>query len=206
MSTHKLLIQRGSLGIQILPNLLTKFSYCHHFRSPFKKAWWKYSRNFHSSLTRRTLDWLNVARNIRGLQSDVHREKRISDRVYFLYQYYFMDVWKVIEEMSLTIYKNSFVSGTEWIFLAPLTKWCILSQDTSEKRKSNHVETALIEKQIRPLKRFFPPYNQWEKKLFSSALYSRCYEKREWEMRNECSEKFPRKYRFSRFIMTLIVY
>lgn len=158
MSTHKLLIQRGSLGIQILPNLLTKFSYCHHFRSPFKKAWWKYSRNFHSSLTRHTLDWLNVARNIRGLQSDVHREKRISDRVYFLYQYYFMDVWKVIEEMSLTIYWNG-VSGTEWIFLAPLTKWCILSQDTSEKRKSNHVETALIEKQIRPLKRFFPPYN-----------------------------------------------
>lgn len=146
MCTHKLLIQRGSLGIQILPNLLTKFSFCHHFRSPFKKAWWKYSRNFHSSLTHHTPDWLNVARNIRGLQSDVHREKRISDRVYFLYQYYFMDVWKVIGEMSLTIYKNSFVSGTEWIFLAPLTKWCILSQDTSEKKKSNHVETALIEK------------------------------------------------------------
>ena len=126
MSTHRLLIQRGSLGIQILPNLLTKFSYCHHFRSPFKKAWWKYSRNFHSSLTRHTLDWLNVARNIRGLQSDVHREKRISDRVYFLYQYYFMDVWKVIEEMSLTIYWNGvnfsssvdemvhFVSGHVW--------------------------------------------------------------------------------------------
>ena len=48
--------------------------------------------------------------------------------------------------MSLTIYKNSFAYGTEWIFLAPLTKWCILSQDTSEKKKSNHVETALIEK------------------------------------------------------------
>ena len=200
MSTHKLLIQRGSLGIQILPNLLTKFSYCHHFRSPFKKAWWKYSRNFHSSLTRHTLDWLNVARNIRGLQSDVHREKRISDRVYFLYQYYFMDVWKVIEEMSLTIYWNGvnfsssvdeivhFVSGHVW--------------EKEVKPCGNGTDW----KQIRPLKRFFPPYNQWEKKLFSSALYSRCYEKREWEMRNECCEKFPRKYWFSRFIMTLIVY